>query len=87
VAYTLCASVTPVSVRRQSACAKLTLKATRNVRVRAPKTSECVRRSVWNVKVRAPIHTEGVRVVWGYGVPREGHMRMKEDMSPRRESV
>ncbi len=36
MAYTLCASVTPVSVRRQSACAKLTLKATRNVRVRAP---------------------------------------------------
>ena len=33
------------AVRRQSACAKLTLKTTRNVRVRAPKTSECVRRS------------------------------------------
>ncbi len=42
--------VTRTSVRRQSACATLTLKTTRNVRVRARKTSECVRRSVRNVE-------------------------------------
>jgi hypothetical protein len=51
------------------------------------KTSKCLRRSVWSVTVRAPIHTEGVRVVWGDGVPREGHVRVKEDTSPRREGV
>jgi len=38
------------AVRRQSACAELTRRAIRNVRVRAPKTSECVRRSVRNVE-------------------------------------
>ena len=74
-------------VRRQSACAELTRRGIRNVRVRAPKTSECVRRSVRSVTVRAPIPTEGVRVVWGDGVPREGHVRVKEDTSPRREGV
>ena len=49
-------------VRRQSACAKLTLKVPPNVRVPAPKTSECVRRSVQSVKVRAPIHVGGERM-------------------------
>ncbi len=41
--------VTIVDVRRQSACATLTLKVPPNVRVFVPETSECVRRSTRNV--------------------------------------
>jgi len=74
-------------VRRQSACAKLTLKTTRNVRVRAPKTSECVRRSARNVKVRAPIHAGCVRVARRRRRPREGEVSVKEDASPWREGM
>ncbi len=74
-------------VRRQSACATLTLKTPRNVRVRAPETSECVRRSVRNVRVRAPIHA---RVCVWLGVDRvrgEGEMSVTEDVSPSGEGL
>jgi len=74
-------------VRRQSACAKLTLKTIRNVRVRAPKTSECVRRSVRNVRVRAPIHAECVHVDQRRRRLVEDHVRVKEDGACRREGV
>ncbi len=74
-------------VRRQSACATLTLKAPPNVRVSAPETSEYVRRSVWNVKVRAPIHAECVHVDQRRRRLVEGHVRVKEDGARRREGV
>ena len=74
-------------VRRQSACATLTLTTTRNVRVRAPKTSECVRRSVRSVKVRAPIHA-GVSVWLGVDRVRgEGEMSVTEGVSPSGEGL
>ena len=79
--------VADVCVRRQSACAKLTLKTTRNVRVRAPKTSKCVRRCVRSVRVRAPIDA-GV-CVW-LGVDRvleEGEMSVTEGVSPSGEGL
>ncbi len=74
-------------VRRQSACATLTLKTPRNVRVRAPETSECVRRSVRNVRVRAPIHTEGARVDRGLRRPQGGSRECERGYLPRREGL
>ncbi len=80
-------AVSRAGVRRQSACAKLTLKTTRNVRVRAPKTSECVRQSVRNVRVRAPIHADCARVARRRRRLVEGHVRVKKDGARRREGV